>query len=248
MERFTWFALASGSYLSQPESNRMPAPWRNGRTDMLAYAFTNDIKEASTWPNVPLEAEFVTSPSLVDGELRDLVVPSNVRVFWKDGEQGTNVLVAVSSNYIGPFVRGEDLGLSAPPLQTNQMDPRYLMVPRFTMKFLRGEEQGKSFPSVRPGQIAARYSVERSTNFSEVRIPLDYKLEVFWPGFGVNTTNRDTAEVYIGNVTNITGTDSNVGRPEIWGTITVDDFRSSHDPVHALNGRRYNITDRAWKE
>lgn len=54
-ERFVWFALASGTYLSQAESAQMPAPWGDGRTDLMAYVFTNELEKASSWPDVPIE-------------------------------------------------------------------------------------------------------------------------------------------------------------------------------------------------
>ncbi len=101
----------------------------------------------------------------------------------------------------------------------------------------------------KPGQLAARYTVERSTNMWGAQIPLAYRLEVFWPGFGVDTSDRSIAELHTGTVTNIARIDSSVGRPRIVGNLSVEDYR----PPHRTSGfpsdpLRYRITNHVWRE
>lgn len=124
-----------------------------------------------------------------------------------------------------------------------------LLVPNSKTFLANREHDQKKVRALKPGRLAARYSVETSTNFLGARIPLKYKLEVFWPGFGVNTTNRSLAESFAGLVTNIDRIDSTVGRPGILGSLTVNDYRFHYqDSQHALSDLRYKITNHVWKE
>jgi len=247
-ERFTWLALASGCYLSKPESKRMPAPWREGRNDVLAYAYTNDIKGSPAWPNAPLEAEFLTSPSLLDGELPNLMPSKNVvGVIYGKELQGP-FTIRVSSNLFDLVVRGHEAEAWAAQVDTNLIDPRFQRVAT-SGEYGTGGEQGKRLPPMRPGQLAALYSVQAWTNFSEALIPLDYKLEVFRSGSEPDATSRYTREVFIGHIASIAPIDSTSGRPAIWGSLTVDDYRHPDDPAAALNGHlHYRIADGAWRE
>jgi RNA polymerase sigma factor (sigma-70 family) len=246
-QRLIWFALASGSYLSQADAGRMPAPWRDARTDMLAYSFTNAIEMSAAWPTVPVAAQFVTCPSLAQRDLPDLVVPENIRVMRLDPAEGKTVLVALSSNFSGPFPRGEDYGLSAPPIQANSIDPGLLAVAmkNIPMRFMTGEEQGLKIPPLRPRRLAARYGVEQWTNFCSLLVPRHFKLEVFWPGFGVNTTNQSVASLEIGMITNVSAIASTTGRPEINGELSVADYRQN--PAGSRNPERYHIWDHTWR-
>jgi RNA polymerase sigma factor (sigma-70 family) len=247
-ERFTWLALASGYYVSRPESKRMPAPWRDGRNDILAYAYTNDIRGASAWPNAPLGAEFLTNPSLLDGELPDLMPPKNVVGVICGKERQGPFTIRVSSNLFDLVVRGHETEPWAAQVDTNLIDPRFQRVST-SGEHGTGGEQGKRLPPMRPGQLAALYSVQAWTNFSGALIPLDYKLEVFRSASEPDADSRYTREVFIGHIASIAPIDSSSGRPAIWGSLTVDDYRHPDDPAAALNGHlHYRIADGAWKE
>jgi hypothetical protein len=124
-----------------------------------------------------------------------------------------------------------------------------LLVPNSQSFLAMRDGDLKKARALEAGRLAARYSVEAATNFLGARIPIKYKLEVFWPGFGENTTNRSLAELYAGTVTNIARIDAAAGRPEILGTLTVSDYRFHHqDALHALNDLHYKITNHIWRE
>jgi hypothetical protein len=202
---------------------------------------------SAAWPTVPVAAQFVTCPSLAQRDLPDLVVSENIAVTRFDPADGKTVLVALSSNYSGPFPQGEAYGLSAPPIQTNPIDPRLLAMATWSMpmKFMTGEEQGLKIPPLRPGRLAARYAVEQWTNFCSLAVPRHFKLEVFWPGLGVNTTNQGVASLEIGMITNVSAITSATGRPEINGELSVADYRQNS--VGSRNPERYHIWDHSWK-
>jgi hypothetical protein len=193
---------------------------------------------------VPIEARFITAPRLTDGEMLGLRVPHNVQVFSLVSDKP--VLVALSSSYDGPFALGEDFGLSAPPLQTNALEPRLLMLRSFPSKFMTGEQQGRSEPYTPPGQFAARYSVQTFTNFLGLQIPVAYRMDVLWPGFGGLITNQGVALEFVGTVTSISSINSPVGPPEVLGGVAVDDYRYQ-DPRHPESPLHYSIHDREWK-
>lgn len=124
-----------------------------------------------------------------------------------------------------------------------------LLVPSGKTFLASREREEKKVRALEPGQFAARYSVGAFTNVFQAQIPLQYRLEVFWPGFGVNTTNRTVAEFFSGEVTNISRIHARVSRPDILGTMSVNDYRFHYqDSTHALNQLRYRITNHVWKE
>ena len=77
LERVVWLALASGQYLGDPGSQRMPAPWRKPREEILAYSFTNVVTQDSTWLGAPVKAEFFTCAAPEVANLPNLVVPNS---------------------------------------------------------------------------------------------------------------------------------------------------------------------------
>jgi hypothetical protein len=75
--KFSWFALISGQSLSHARSDRMPAPWLEARTDLLAYSFSNRFKQNASWPMCLMDAEFITIAQSIGNVKTNLLIPND---------------------------------------------------------------------------------------------------------------------------------------------------------------------------
>ena len=97
--------------------------------------------------------------------------------------------------------------------------------------------------------MAAEYRVLNTTNLHNQDIPIQFELDVYWPGIGSTLhTNKTLAQRYVGRVTNIVKSSGLQTKPPAIGKITVTDyrFRNEHGK-HLHNSMWYQIADGNWK-
>ncbi len=100
------------------------------------------------------------------------------------------------------------------------------------------------------GKIGAEYKVLSHTNLNGLSIPSAAKLEVMWPGIGVNQKNAHPAQIFAISATDVQWiTPAEVSSPpDPPGTVSVSDYRFfSTNANQLVEQLQYRVSGHKWK-